>query len=135
MTTPARGHSEPDGFDIATRWMTLPPEHLEVAMKSLEPELARRHELQMNRERRAHALSMASLCAGFAISVGCLVAAVFLGLGGQLWLALTLSGPSLLTLAKLFVLGSSDATDVKQLGLFQRIMVAAFQGQGPNPPP
>jgi hypothetical protein len=34
---------------------------------------------------------------------------------GQLWLAALLTGPSLIALAKIFVLCRSDATDMKQL--------------------
>jgi len=44
-----------------------------------------------------------------------LTGAVVVGDNGQLWLAALLTGPSLIALAKIFVLCRSDATDMKQL--------------------
>jgi len=42
-----------------------------------------------------------------------LTGAVVVGDNGQLWLAALLTGPSLIALAKIFVLCRSDATDMK----------------------
>ncbi|GAA3516787.1 MULTISPECIES: hypothetical protein [Streptosporangiaceae] len=57
----------------------------------------------------------ARTCGSVAIAIGMLTGAVVVGVNGQLWLAALLTGPSLIALAKIFVLRRSDATDMKQL--------------------
>ena len=47
-------------------------------------------------------------------AIGMLTGAVIVGVNGQLWLAVLLTGPSLIALAKIFVLRRSDRTDVPQ---------------------
>jgi len=94
----------PTGLEIAQQWAQLPPEHLRVALKALEPQLAREHAYRMAKERFAHRLLMAGLSMGFGLSLVMLVAAVLVGLQGQSWLAALFSGPSMLTLVGMFVL-------------------------------
>ncbi|WP_410665275.1 hypothetical protein [Amycolatopsis sp. lyj-84] len=113
---------------IARMWARVPAEHLEVALKALEPELQREHERQLESIRREdarrlevlrneqeerrqrHFRHLCGLWAGFALVVGMLV-----GVNGQACLAALLAGPSLIALAKIFVLRRSDPTDARQL--------------------
>lgn len=124
---------------IARMWATVPPEHLEVALKALEPELQREHECRMERlrldqkrdeARRRHTRYLSGLWAGFVIAVGMLAGAVVVGVNGHEWLAVVLVGPSLLALAKLFVIRRADAADIEQITQSQREVLA-----NPDVPP
>ncbi|MEV8086350.1 hypothetical protein [Streptomyces nigra] len=111
------------GLDIAMQWAKLPAEHLEIALQALEPQLKREHqarmaELQAEAERarlkavevqakRTQALYLTGLIAGLVISVTMLVAAVFVAEEAT-WLSVILSGPSVITLASLFVLRRAE---------------------------
>ncbi|GAA2284933.1 hypothetical protein GCM10010149_33220 [Nonomuraea roseoviolacea subsp. roseoviolacea] len=117
------------GLEIAAQWAQLPAEHLQVALKALDPQLKREHEYRMaqldkqEREiaaRRTHMLHMTGIVAGFAIAVGMLVAAVLLGMNNQPWLAVLLSGPSILALIKVFVLRSSGSADMEAMKAAQK---------------
>ncbi|GAA4199775.1 hypothetical protein [Microbispora amethystogenes] len=110
------------GLEIALQWGQLPAEHLQAALKALEPELRREHEFRIARleaerqeakDRRMHQLYLSGLIAGFVISVSMLGAAVVLGMNNQPWLAAMMAGPSLLTLVTMFVLRRSDTTSMK----------------------
>ncbi|MEU8176471.1 hypothetical protein AB0C14_26670 [Microbispora hainanensis] len=94
----------PTGLEFAQQWAQLPPEHLRIALKALEPQLAREHAYRMAKERLAHRLLMTGLIMGFGLSLVMLVAAVLVGLQGQSWLAALFSGPSMVTLVGMFVL-------------------------------
>jgi hypothetical protein len=112
-------------------------EHLEVALKTFEPQLVRDQEyrmaqLEIEREltlrkieaedarvQRTHALYLAGLAAGFIISVGMLVGAVIVG-SDQPWLAAMLSGPSVVSLAGLFVLRRIDTVQSRMAARHQR---------------
>ncbi|MEV0990991.1 hypothetical protein [Streptomyces sp. NPDC049949] len=105
-------------MNIAMQWAELPPEHLKIALKAMEPQLARDHELLMEQlrlsaqaksEGRVHHLYMGGLIAGFGVVAGMLSAAVIVGIHGQAWLAAMLAGPSVLSLAGLFVLRKVDS--------------------------
>jgi len=50
-------------------------------------------------------------------------AAVFVGVNNQPWLAALLLGPSLLALAKLFVMQKSDAADLKRIAEAEQIVL------------
>lgn len=139
------------GLEIAMQWADLPAEHLQVALKALEPQLRREHELRMaeqsairqleieelrvqSREtaaRRSHTLMVIGLIAGFLLSAGMLVGAVIVGREGQVGLASMLSGPSVIALASLFVLRRSDAVQTRAVARAQ----AATSQTGSNPPP
>ncbi|MFF9753349.1 hypothetical protein [Streptomyces sp. DH20] len=139
------------GLEIAMQWAELPAEHLQVALKALEPQLRREHELRMaqqaalqqleleslrlqNREKsasRSHALMITGLIAGFLLSAGMLVGAVIVGMEGQVVLASMLSGPSVLALASLFVLRRSDVTQTRAVARAQAATSQAAQA----PPP
>ncbi|MFE3738982.1 hypothetical protein [Streptomyces sp. NPDC059134] len=121
---------QPNGLEIAMQWAELPPEHLRNALAALEPQLAREHEYRMAQDkalqeanllrlrlqaeeeqnRRTHNLYMVGLIAGFIIALGMLTGAVVVGVNGEPWLAASLSGPSVLALAGLFVLRKSSST-------------------------
>jgi hypothetical protein len=142
----------PTGLEIAMQWAELPAEHLQVALKALEPQLRREHELRMEQEKavqklelermrlsskevqakRSHALFMAGLVAGFVVTIGMLAGAVVVGVQGHVWLAAMLSGPSVLALAGLFVLRK---TDTAQMGAVQRSQRSALNAAQQVQPP
>ncbi|WP_432025233.1 hypothetical protein [Streptomyces sp. 1222.5] len=146
--TPQHEHT---GLEIAMQWAELPAEHLQVALKALEPQLRREHELRMaqqaalqqleleslrlqTREKsasRTHALLISGLIAGFLLSAGMLVGAVIVGMDGHVGLASMLSGPSVLALASLFVLRRSDVTQTRAVARAQADISQAAQA----PPP
>ncbi|MEU1880861.1 hypothetical protein ABZ470_26440 [Streptosporangium sp. NPDC020072] len=142
--TPGQQQTQPTGLEIAVQWGQLPPEHLRAALKALEPQLAREHayrmaclkaEMQSEKDRRAHVLRMTGLVAGLAMAVGMLAAAVVLGVNGQPWLAAALSGPSVIVLVKIFVLGHVGADDVKQLMKGSNSQMPAPPQPAPEPTP
>ncbi|MEU1390905.1 MULTISPECIES: hypothetical protein [unclassified Nonomuraea] len=120
-TSPDEAPGSPSGFEIASLWGQIPVEHLQVALKALEPELKREHEFRMKRldkeeaetsARRMHALQMTGVIAGLVLAVGMIGGAVLLGSNGQPWLAALLcGGPSIIVLIKMFVLRKSDKSD------------------------
>ncbi|RFC75491.1 hypothetical protein DXZ75_13335 [Streptomyces sp. AcE210] len=142
---------ERTGLEIAMQWADLPAEHLQVALKALEPQLKREHELRMaqqaalqqleleslrlqTREKaasRSHVLLITGLIAGFLLSAGMLAGAVVVGIEGHVALASMLSGPSVLALASLFVLRRSDATQTRAVA---RAQAAASQAAQAPPP-
>lgn len=124
---------QPTGLEIAMQWADLPAEHLQVALKALERQLRREHELRMAEQsairqmeieslrvqaretaaRRSHVLFVIGLVAGFLLSAGMLVGAVIVGVEGHVGLASMLSGPSVIALASLFVLRRSDGAQTR----------------------
>lgn len=135
------------GMGIAARWgEVLGPEKLQVAMVAVEKQLKREHEMAMRRldlkaeaadrerrEERAHRRHMAGLAAGVAISSVLLGAGVYVARDAW-WLATLLCGPSLLALAKIFVLRRSDPDDMKVLGRMAQASTASAE-RGQQPPP
>ncbi|MFD8544656.1 hypothetical protein [Streptomyces sp. NPDC059649] len=116
--TDSKPQGDSTGLEIALQWAQLPAEHLKAALDALEPELARQHQLrviqvqlaaQTERERRAHLLYLGGLVGGFLIVVAMLSAAVIVGINGLPWLSGLLAGPSVLSLAGLFVLRRVDS--------------------------
>jgi hypothetical protein len=146
--TPQHEHT---GLEIAMQWAELPAEHLQVALKALEPQLRREHELRMAQQvalqqleleslrlqareksaSRSHMLLITGLIAGFLLSAGMLTGAVIIGMEGHVALASMLSGPSVLALASLFVLRRSD---VNQTRAVARAQAAASQAAQAPPP-
>ncbi|GAB2814192.1 hypothetical protein GCM10022221_10030 [Actinocorallia aurea] len=63
--------------------------------------------------KRTHTLFVSGLAAGFLIVSGMVTAAVVVGLQGHAWLPMSLSGPSVIILAGLFVLRTLDTSQVK----------------------
>ncbi|MFJ3432744.1 hypothetical protein ACIPMU_04160 [Streptomyces cyaneofuscatus] len=142
------------GLDIARKWgEALGTEKLDVALKALEPQLRRDHKERMTRldmqrhaaeqerqflerrEKRAHLRHLAGLTVGAVIAVAMLGAGVYVAAEAW-WLAVLLCGPSLLALAKVFVLNRSDPDDMKALSAGGRSATnAAAQAQPPAPPP
>ena len=102
----------------------LPPEQFKLAMKTVEAQLARNHELRMEQERnrmlnatsvRSHSLFTWGLGAGFAVVLGMIAASVVVGLRGHVWLSASLSGPGVAILASLFVLRRLDSRALRQM--------------------
>ncbi|WP_406452244.1 hypothetical protein OG782_18235 [Streptomyces sp. NBC_00876] len=140
------------GLDIAARWGdALGPEQLQLALKALEPQLKREHEIRMKQldnlraqaeraatlekaagdrnvrdaeRRRNHVYRMSGLVAGVALSLALLGAGVVVA-PEQPWLAAGLCGPSLLALVKVFVLRRSDPSDMKAVERAARESAAA----------
>lgn len=105
------------GLEIALQWAKLPPEHLNNALKALEPQLKREHAYRMTlidadeRERvnqRAHELHRWGLIAGFVLAVGMIIGAVVLGVAEQTWLSAALFALTS-SLVALFVLRKPPA--------------------------
>ncbi|MEV6079369.1 hypothetical protein AB0L80_30310 [Streptomyces sp. NPDC052069] len=140
------------GLEVARAWADVPVDHLEVALKALEPQLMRDHEYRMaqqqidhelelkaievgeNRAKQAHALYLAGLAAGFIITVGMLAGAVIVGSNDQPWIAAMLSGPSVLALATVFVLRRNDAAQTLAVARSQRVTVDAMAQTPPTTP-
>jgi hypothetical protein len=117
------------GVEIAAEWAKLPPEHLQVALKALNPQLEREHLARIEQMRisaqsaqdiRQFRIQVYSLWAGFFLSLVMLGASVYVAVNGQAWLALAFSGPSLLALTKIFVLRRSDSYDMQAMVSSQR---------------
>ncbi|WP_078971360.1 hypothetical protein [Streptomyces chattanoogensis] len=151
------------GIEIAMKWGAAlgGPEQLKVALEALEPQLKREHQIRLRqlelqrestqraaaaatraaerknreiRERRQHAFQMTSLYAGAVVSVAMLGAGVYIA-KEVWWLATLLCGPSLIALAKIFVLRRSDTADMKAVARSARTATnAAAQAQPPSPP-
>ncbi|MGW4914237.1 hypothetical protein [Streptomyces sp. NPDC004270] len=149
------------GMHIAKQWgEVLGPEKLEIALKALEPQLKRDHQalmkqLDMRREaaeradaaaaaaaerearerqeQRKHKRHMAGLVVGAVVAVAMLSAGVYVAQDAW-WLATLLCGPSLLALAKIFVLRRSDPDDMKFVSKTARASTnSASQTQLPAP--
>jgi hypothetical protein len=136
---------------IAMQWgAVLGTEKLEIALKALEPQLRRDHKVQLirleleretaereaqrQREERAHKRHMAGLTVGAVVAVAMLGAGVYVAKDAW-WLATLLCGPSLLALAKIFVLRRSDPNDMLFVSKAARAATnAAAQAQPPQPP-
>jgi hypothetical protein len=121
------------GIEIATEWAKLPPEHLQMALKALNPQLQREHEVRLEQIRisaqsaqqiRQFRIQLYSLWAGLTISLVMLGASVYVAVNDQPWLALAFSGPSLLALTKLFVLRRTDPHDMSSMVRSQRSAAA-----------
>lgn len=144
--------NQPSGLEIAMQWAQLPSEHLQSALKALEPQLRREHELQMERERaaneisvermrlearqsdskRSHLLYLLGLIAGFILAAGMLVGAVIVATDGQAALATLFAGPSLIALVSIFVLRRKDASDTQALQQSQQHVLQTLQQAGPQ---
>ncbi|WP_331734728.1 hypothetical protein [Streptomyces sp. NBC_00887] len=142
------------GLEIAMKWgVALGADKLDVALKALEPQLRRDHKERMTRldmqrqshvdereflerrEQRAHRRHLAGMIVGAVIAVAMLGAGVYVAADAW-WLAILLCGPSLLALAKVFVLNRSDPDDMKAVSAAGRTATnAASQSQSPAPPP
>ncbi|WP_159052333.1 hypothetical protein [Streptomyces longwoodensis] len=115
-------------LSYAKEWAQLPPAHLRVALKQLEPMMVRQHELMVARDRRRHVLDMIALCGGTLISVCSVAAAFYFGLENDYVMAGIMVSPSVLAMAKLLVLRQSDAKDSRAAG-------AALNAATQLPPP
>ncbi|MFI1165989.1 hypothetical protein ACH4UM_20805 [Streptomyces sp. NPDC020801] len=158
------------GFEIAMKWGAAlgGPEKLEVALRALEPQLKREHQMRLRQlenqraqaeieattlkeaaereaaaskaaaesqardaeRRRKHAFRVYSLIASVVLSLSMLAAGVWTA-RDQPWLATALCGPSLLSLAKLFLTQRSDSTDMRAVGRAARDATTA--GTPPAP--
>ncbi|GAB1824665.1 hypothetical protein HerbRD11066_78310 [Herbidospora sp. RD11066] len=144
MTLPKRDMPQ-TSLEIALEWSKLPPRHLEVALKALNPQLEREHQLRLlqlqleaqeKKESRKHAMHMVSIGVGCLVALAMLGAAVVLGINDQPWLAAILAGPSVLALVKVFVLRRTDPVDMEKLFRSQRAVLSAMPQQAtPAPAP
>ncbi|MCX4597396.1 hypothetical protein OG819_49835 [Streptomyces sp. NBC_01549] len=94
---------------------------------------AAEHEAQERREQRKHSRYMAGLVIGAVVAVAMLGVGVYVAKDAW-WLATLLCGPSLLALAKIFVLRRSDPDDMKFVSNVTRASTnSASQTQLPSP--
>ncbi|MER7842206.1 hypothetical protein ABTY98_41585 [Streptomyces sp. NPDC096040] len=138
------------GMQIAMQWRELGAEQLKAALSAMEPELRREHRqlmlrLQMQheaeqrrheerREQRAHKRQITEVIVGAILALAMLGAGVYVA-PRSWWLATLLCGPSLLALAKVFVLRRSDPDDMKYVSVVARSAKnAAGEAQPPQPP-
>lgn len=114
------------GLEIALQWAQLPPEHLQLALKALEPQLRREHEFRTEQlriteiqkaESRKYAIFLASLISGFAVAVGLLVGGAVASSNNQPWLALLFAGPSIFALVKLFLMARAQGDELRKIGM------------------
>ncbi|MER6617474.1 hypothetical protein [Streptomyces xantholiticus] len=158
--SPVGGSADPllsAGLGIAAQWgKALGPEQLQVALKALEPQLRREHELNMLRlqrqeadaarkaaaedaemEREArekisarhHAYRMTMLRSAVGLSVGMLAGGLY-AMPHNPWIAGALCGPSLLSLLRIFVLRRSTDTELRESA---RLAHSAGNVQQPAP--
>jgi hypothetical protein len=108
-----------DSLEVIQRWSELAPEHLKTAIKTLDAELSRAHELRMIREkhqdakaRREHTLYMTSMLLGSFVIIALLSGAVLLGMRGQVALPSIFTTLSA-TMATVFVLRKHDPQQMR----------------------
>ncbi|MGP3990805.1 hypothetical protein [Streptomyces sp. 3N207] len=137
------------GLEVAMKWGAAlgGPDQLDVALKALEPQMKREHQLKLKhlefqrevaeraarleRERRSHTRHLAGLAVGAVLAVAMLGAGVYVAKDAW-WLSALLCGPSLLALAKIFVLRRSDPEDMRFVSKTARNSTnAASQAQPP----
>lgn len=124
-------------LEIAKKWSKIPSEHLEIALKALEPELQREHQRRLAEQRqierdaqRKHVRYLCGLWAGLSLAVVMLTVGVILAIYGLLWPALLCTGPSLVAMAKIFVLRRSDPEDIRAVGQMQHESLTTTQTEG-----
>ncbi len=130
------------------QWADVGTDQLKAALEAMEPELVREHRVLLQRlkmqreaeqqyeerrEQRAHRRQMTEVIVGAVLALAMLGAGVYVAADAW-WLATLLCGPSLLALAKVFVLRRSDPDDMKHLSRAARTSTNAA-GQAQPPPP
>ncbi|WP_282793072.1 hypothetical protein [Streptomyces sp. CC224B] len=136
------------GLKVAMQWADVGTDQLKAALEAMEPELVREHRVLLQRlkmqreaeqqyeerrEQRAHRRQMTEVIVGAVLALAMLGAGVYVAADAW-WLATLLCGPSLLALAKVFVLRRSDPDDMKHLSRAARTSTNAA-GQAQPPPP
>ncbi|MFF9114336.1 hypothetical protein ACF09Y_01715 [Streptomyces massasporeus] len=142
---------QPSALDIAAQWAQMPAEHLTAALKALEPQLKREHQLRTlqennrarleeerlktehEREKRRHRRHMVNVSAGLAVALGGLAGSLYFGTIGQLVLAVVLFGPNLVVLVKMFTLRRSDPQDIFRVTTAMRTASLALPPPDPAP--
>ncbi|MER5938897.1 hypothetical protein ABT121_16420 [Streptomyces sp. NPDC001928] len=124
------GRAEELALSYAKEWAQLPPQHLRVALKSLEPMLLRQHELALMREKNRYRLDLLGMIAGFIVSLASIGGAITFGFRGDYWMAGIMLSPSVFAVTKLFVLRKSEKGDIRQSGA---ALQAVTQPGGPPP--
>lgn len=152
MSTPERTSDEDPlavtaAMHVAMQWKDVDPAHLAAALAAMEPALKREHReriLRMNMMRedaqrkhaqelakRHHVRDLAYLGVGAVVALGMLTAGVLVA-PHHWWLSTLLCGPSLLALAKIFVLRRSDDGDMRAVAGAAR---QSTNAGAPPPPP
>ena len=138
------------GLKIAMQWgQVLDGDKLKVALKALEPQLKREHEIRMRqldmqarrqeaeerKEKRKHTLQMVGMISGAVVGAAMLAAGVYT-VKDAWWLGILLCGPVFVAALKIFVLRRSDKSDMDAvLGVTKLGMREAGQSQQQPPPP
>lgn len=137
------------GARIAMQWQHLGADQLGAALRAMEPELRREHrerlrqldiqqeaaqqQLVERQQQRVHRRQLAELIIGAILALTMLGGGVYVA-PESWWLSTLLCGPSLLALAKIFVLRRSDPADMAAVSAAARTSTNAG-GQVPPPPP
>lgn len=113
---------DPEGLALgyAKEWSQLSPAYLRVALKSLEPVLARRQDMLMTQMRQKYRLDVMGLVAGFIVSMASIGGAIYFGTQREYWMAALMTGPACFAVTRLFVLRRADAMDLRNLGMSLR---------------
>ncbi|MER7752247.1 hypothetical protein [Kitasatospora sp. NPDC097643] len=106
-------------------------QHLAEERAAADTRAVEERQAQAELHRRQHALRVAGLYAGCAVSVAMLAAGVYVARDVS-WLAVLLCGPSLLAVTKVFVLRRSDPGDMAGVSLGLRR--APANGEQPPTP-
>ncbi|MGW1540638.1 hypothetical protein ACWCPM_10400 [Streptomyces sp. NPDC002309] len=143
-TTPAPRDRDPilsAGMDIARRWgQVSDADQLKVALVALEPELQREHEARMKvleqaeaRDRRSHRLLMTGLIVGAVISLAMLGGGIYVAKDAW-WLSALLCGPSMISMALIYILRRHDAKASQAVvDITRRVLNVAAQANQPPP--
>jgi len=131
---------QPSAFEIANQWAQYPPAHLTAAIKALEPQLRREHELRQEelrqialKEHHSYLLYLIGMGAGFAIAIASLTGAIILGRHNPT-LAGILVGPGLASAISTFVLRRSAYVEARRQVSPESIATATLSVSGPGEP-
>ncbi|WP_210593783.1 hypothetical protein [Streptomyces sp. GESEQ-35] len=100
-------------LQFAREWAQLPPAHLRAALRALEPQMERDHELAKMERKNRHVLNIMGLISGFILAICSLGGAIYFGVRGQLWGTAVLTGPSILVMIRVFVLRKTEKSDLR----------------------
>ncbi|MFE1131288.1 hypothetical protein ACFW6R_32005 [Streptomyces albidoflavus] len=150
---PVSGQGSPvfaHGLQVAREWGALGAEGLEVALKAMDAQLAREHDLavmklkaeQQYAEIAAHKEREDAdrRLVRTRLVVGCVMALVMMGTGIAVatyawWLSALLCGPSLLALTHVLVLGRNDPGALRYIAGASRQATDAAAAAHPPPAP
>lgn len=132
VAMPERDVQTPEAMALsyAKEWAQLPPQHLRVALKTLEPTMQRQHDLLVIQARQRYILDLVGLISGFIVSLASVGSAFFFGLSNNYVMAGVMLSPSVFAITKILILRRSDKRDMRAAGV---ALAAITQPGGPAP--